>query len=103
MGIDAMKPRKDGAAAEEKALFKAECRSRSTRLNVEVLDLSAVGCMIAVCGWTFRQNERTFVRLPGLRFLPATVLWADEESAGLQFDEPLYEPVLAHLLRNRRS
>ena len=31
--------------------------------------------------------------------MPASVLWVEDDAAGIAFDQPIYEPVLAHLLQ----
>ena len=93
----------DNDASDETQLFDARCRSRSTSVGVQVLDLSAAGCMVATQGWRFMSDEKVLISLPGLSYLRASVLWTDENTAGLQFDQPLYEPVLAHLLEARAA
>jgi hypothetical protein len=48
-------------------------------------------------GWSAAPGDRTLMKLPGLSYQPATVIWVEDSKAGLTFEELLYEPVLAHL------
>jgi hypothetical protein len=76
----------------------ATCRSRSgSIIQLAVLDLSATGCMVERRAWGARPEDHILIRLPGLSYMPASVLWVEEDAAGIAFDQPMYEPVLAHL------
>ena len=76
-------------------------RSRSGLVNaVNVLDLSLAGCMIERQAMSIRQDDRVLLRLPGLRYLAAAVAWTEDGRAGLVFEEPLYEPVLNHVVKS---
>ena len=94
---------KSEKSSEPASLFKAKCRSRSGAVGVDVLDLSTVGCMVGLFGSTFSPGDNVSIQLPGLRYMRAKIVWTDENSAGLQFEEPLYEPVLAHLLASQSA
>jgi hypothetical protein len=65
--------------------------------KVCVLDLSIAGCMIERTGPYLKADEKVLIRLGGLSYLPAQVLWVEEDRAGIAFEQPLYEPVLEHL------
>ncbi|QGN55518.1 hypothetical protein [Novosphingobium sp. Gsoil 351] len=67
---------------------------------VDVVELTMAGCMIDKCTLSVRDGDRILLRMPGLRYLPARVLWIDEGRAGLAFEEHLYEPVLEHMLKS---
>jgi hypothetical protein len=38
--------------------------------------------------------------MDGLSYLPASVIWVEDDRAGIMFEELLYEPVLAELQRS---
>lgn len=79
----------------------ARCRTSSGKVSdIAILDLSVAGCLVDTRSLLFRPEERVLVKLPGLGFLPAHVIWAENERAGLEFEELLYEPVLEHLQRS---
>ena len=69
------------------------------RANVAIADLSAHGCRIEAAEAEVAIGSPVFVRLDGLAPLRATVRWQDGAIAGLEFDHPLYIPVLDHLLK----
>lgn len=81
----------------------AHCRTRSGLLmELTVLDLSLSGCMVERLAWAIRPEDHVAIRLPGLAFQAATVLWVEPDKVGIVFDQPLYEPVMAHLLKDVR-
>ena len=78
----------------------ATCRSRTgTLMQLAVLDLSVRGCMVERRAWGVKAEDHILIRLPGLSYQPADVLWVEEDVVGIAFDQPIYEPVLAHLLQ----
>ena len=82
------------------AHYNAEVRYRSGhKLHLPVLDISLGGCMVDARSWSIRPGEPVSVKLPGLNFQPAEVIWIEDQRAGIAFDEPLYEPTLEHLSR----
>lgn len=86
-----------GKSKEMKPLT-AQCRkSGGGIVELPVLDISLVGCMVDRRAWTARVDDRVLVKLEGLSFQPATVIWIEDDRAGLMFEQLLYEPVLASL------
>ena len=86
-----------GTSKEMKPLT-AQCRkSGGGIVELPVLDISLIGCMVDRRAWTARVDDRVLVKLDGLSFQPATVVWIEEDRAGLMFEQMLYEPVLARL------
>ena len=79
----------------------AKCRSSRTGgvVQLEVLDISPVGCMVDRRAWTARVDDRVLVKLEGLTYQPATVIWVEDDKAGIMFENMLYEPVLVQLRR----
>lgn len=76
----------------------AQCRSRNGGVNeIQVLDLSEAGCMINKRMLFMEPGDRVLIKMEGLTYLPSSVLWVEEEEAGLAFEQPLYGPVLEHL------
>ncbi len=64
-------------------------------IDLEVLDISAGGCMVDFHGSAARPGERVLVTLPGLSALPAELVWAEDGRAGIAFEAPLHETVLS--------
>jgi hypothetical protein len=77
----------------------ARCRSSRTGgvVELEVLDISLVGCMVDRRAWSARTGDRVLIKLEGLTYMPASVIWVEDDRAGIMFEELLYEPVLARL------
>lgn len=92
-------------ASSARDCLTVTCRLPSRALGeFAVLDISLAGCMIERRAWTLKDGERLLVKLPGLEFQPATVVWTDEEHAGIAFESLLYEPILLRfrqMLENR--
>jgi hypothetical protein len=78
----------------------ARIRARKGTLNdIRVLDLSLAGCIIDRHALSLARDERVLIKLPGLALMPCNVCWVEEHTVGLEFEQPLYEPVFDHLLR----
>lgn len=87
-------------AFSQSRFIVAQCRLKSgTVSGIIVLDISIAGCMIDRGSLSFQPEQELRIRLPGLEFVSARVLWVDGDKAGLAFHRPLYEPVLNHLLK----
>ena len=84
-------------AVKEGIIATVRYRSRS-KMQMPVLDLTIGGCMVEARGWGVKPEERVSVKLPGLESISATVVWMEDERAGLAFEEPLYGPTLESLL-----
>src|SRR5690606_2944987 len=71
-----------GPAHGTEPLF-AKCRSRNGLIvELEVLDISPLGCMVDRRTWAVKQDERVLIKFPELAFLAATVLWEESDKAG---------------------
>ena len=78
--------------------MKAKCRSQSgTKAELVVLDISPIGCMVDRRGWSPQPDDRVLVQLDGLGFQPATVVWIEDEQAGIAFEQLLHEVILEQL------
>lgn len=83
---------------EPDGVLSAFCRARSTRVRVSVLDISTTGCLLDLRTWGLKAGERLLIKLPGLSYLSAMLLWVEDGKGGLAFDHPLHDAVLRHLL-----
>ncbi len=97
-----------GLASGAQDCLTVTCRLPSRALGeFAIADISLAGCMVEKRAWPIKEGDRLLVKLPGLEFQPATVVWADEEHAGIAFESLLYEPVLMRLrqmmLESRRE
>ncbi len=71
-------------------------RTRS-KMEMPVLDITIGGCMVDSRGWSVKPEELISIKLPGLGFIPASVVWIENQRAGIAFEEALYGPVFEHL------
>lgn len=87
-------------ALKSSKFIVAKCRLKSGTVGgIIVLDLSIAGCMIDRCAMAFTAGQRLLIKLPGLEYIPANVLWVDGDRVGMEFERHLHEAVRAHLLK----
>lgn len=67
------------------------------RANCQISDISAEGCCVETKGLYVKVGVRVVVRPQGLEGLTGIVRWVKGSHAGVEFDLPLYGPVLDHL------
>lgn len=80
--------------------IKAMLRSHQGCVNeVQLLDLSVAGCLIENHALRIKADDRILLKMGELSYRPARVLWIEEDRAGLEFEAPLYLPVISHLKR----
>jgi hypothetical protein len=86
---------------DDTKVLVSRLRSRRGRVSeVNVVDLSLAGCLIERQALVLYLEDRILLKLPGLRYLPVHVAWIEDRHAGLVFEEPLYEPVLNHVVKS---
>lgn len=75
-----------------------QCRTQSgMRDTGEISDLSAQGCCLRLRGLHFRVGTRLILRPEGLEAFSGAVRWLRGDLAGIEFDRPLYTPVVEYL------
>lgn len=80
-------------------VLTAQCRTGSgLRDRGEISDISARGCCVKTNSLFFRVGARVVVRPDGMEGLTGIVRWIAGDRAGVEFDTPLYGPVLEHLV-----
>jgi hypothetical protein len=84
---------------ERRQWVRMKCRARSGRsADMNVLDISAGGAMVEYHGWSAQPGERVLASLPGLEPQGATLVWIEDNRAGIAFEVPLHETVLDRYL-----
>ena len=71
--------------------------ARGGMTDLVIQDLSAAGCMIDPRGVGLCVDDRVLVKLEGLEFIPACVLWIEDNKAGIAFERAIHETVFEHL------
>lgn len=75
-----------------------QCRTHSgLRDHGEISDISAEGCCLRMRGIYFRVGTRLILRPQGLEGLAGVVRWVSGDLAGVEFDRPMYGPVVDHI------
>lgn len=77
----------------------ALCRTVAERKPVRIWDLSSRGCRIFVAAMCLAAGQRIVLRAEGMESFDATVRWASDEFAGVEFDRPLHPAVVDFLCR----
>lgn len=82
-------------------ILPAKCRSRSGFVDrVVISDLSTLGCRIDSMALILQRGDMVVVRPVGPEGLTGVIRWIKHHSAGIEFDRPLYAPVVEHLHRS---
>jgi hypothetical protein len=69
------------------------------RQDVTVSDLSVAGCKIDSLYLQLNVGDKIFLRPEGLEGRACTVMWCNEQTAGVKFDQPFHPAVLDNLCR----
>ena len=78
----------------------AQCRTQSgLRDRGKISDISAEGCCVITNDLFVKIGARVVIRPEGMEGLSGVVRWIDGNRAGIEFDQPLYPPVVDHLVR----
>ncbi len=81
-------------------VLPARCRSRSGFLDRGTIsDISAEGCRFESFALTLHAGDLVVINPEGIEGLCGKVRWVKGHSAGIEFERPLYAPVLGHLHR----
>lgn len=76
----------------------ATCRTQSgLRDNAYIADISQYGCRLTTHTLAVRIGMRIVIRPQGLEGVGGVVRWIEGQHAGIEFDAPLYGPVVDHL------
>jgi hypothetical protein len=83
-------------------VLPARCRTRSGFVDhVVITDLSRDGCRYQSFGITVKAGDLVVIRPEGLEGLCGVVRWVKNHKAGIEFERPLYVPVVEHIHRTR--
>lgn len=82
----------------------AQCRSQAgTRDSGLITDITAHGCRVTTRTLALRAGARVVIRPEGLEGLTGVVRWIAGTMAGVEFDMPIYGPVVDHLAGLHRA
>ena len=64
----------------------------------QISNLSPEGCCVTTQGLFVKVGARVIVRPDGMEGLTGVVRWVKGIQAGIEFDTPLYGPIVDHLV-----
>ena len=75
----------------------AQCRTQSgLRDRGHISDISSEGCCVTTNSLFVRVGARIVIRPEGMEGLTGIIRWIEGTKAGVQFDTPVYGPVIDH-------
>ena len=78
--------------------MSAQCRTQNGLRDMgRISDISAEGCCVTTNSLFFKVGTRVVIRPEGMEGLTGVVRWIAGDKAGVEFDCPLYGPVIDHL------
>lgn len=81
-------------------ILPAQCRTQTGMFgSVEIMDLTSDGCRIFAKALPMRVDQRVVLKPKNFQALAGLVRWIEHDFAGIQFESPLYAPVVEHLQR----
>jgi len=84
---------------DDKSALMVLCRAKSgSTADLQVLDISPGGCMVASAGWTAEPGERVLTTVRGIGVQPSNLVWMEDGRAGIAFEQPLHTAVYDYLL-----
>lgn len=72
------------------------------KVQVRLIDISTHGCRIE-CTSTVAADSRVWLNIAGLEAQNCRVVWHCQEFVGLEFENPLADPVLERLLQGQQQ
>ena len=66
--------------------------------DVPLQDLSETGCRFYDRHGSLQKDTQILLKIAGMGPFAATVRWNREQYVGVEFDQPIYGPVLEHIV-----
>ncbi len=91
-------------AERKPVVLNARCATTNgMRENGRLFDLSTHGCCVTTNSLYLSIGKRVIIKADGLEAISGIVRWIEDGRAGVQFDAPLYGPVVDHLTRQQEG
>lgn len=78
-------------------------RVRSRQVRVDLFDLSQEGCKIKGRRGFVTEGETLMLKIEGFKTPLGTVMWVEDEFAGVAFEGRLHPAVLDHICKTRSA
>jgi len=85
-------------------VLSAQCRTASgMRDGGKITDITSNGCCVTTKSLFFQVGSRILIRPDGIEGLTGAIRWIEGMRAGVEFDNPIYDPVVEHLAANHSA
>ena len=78
-------------------------RVRSRQVRVDLFDISETGCKIKGRYGFVNEGETLMLKIEGFKAPLGTVMWVEEEFAGVAFEGKLHPAVLDHICNSKKA
>ena len=70
---------------------------------VWLTDITTFGCQLVIREGSLKEEQNVVIKLEGIDGISGKVTWVYRSNAGIEFERPLHEAVLKHVLSGRRD
>lgn len=86
-------------ADRQLSILSVRCRvSQGMSPQVWLTELSPLGCKLVIRAGSLTQGQRVVIKPKDIEGLPGVVKWISDIDAGIEFDQPLHQAIVDHLL-----
>jgi hypothetical protein len=83
------------------SILSVRCRvGHGMSPQVWLTDLSTLGCQLVIRAGALKPDQCVVIRPKGMEGIPGKVKWVVDIKAGVEFDRPLHQAIVDHLLTN---
>lgn len=86
-------------ADRQLSILSVRCRvGQGMSPQVWVTELSTLGCKLVIRTGALSQGQRVVIKPKDIEGLAGVVKWVADINAGIEFDQPLHQAIVDHLL-----
>lgn len=83
----------------QELILSAKVRYGGQPVDGQIVNLSEAGCKVKATAHRAEIGASVFIKPSGLELIVGKVIWTQENQFGVEFQEPIYRPVVDHLVR----
>ena len=88
-------------ANRQLSILSVRCRvGHGMAPQVWLTDLSTLGCQLVIRAGALRPDQCVVIKPKDMEGIPGKVKWVIDIKAGIEFERPLHQAVVDHLLTN---
>jgi hypothetical protein len=81
------------------SILSVRCRvGHGMTPQVWLTDLSTLGCQLVIRAGALKPEQCVVIKRKGMEGIPGKVKWVIDVKAGIEFDRPLHQAIVDHLL-----